>query len=140
MASDSGALTVRVLTPLGAVFEGPATMVFAPSEGGEVGLLPRHEPLVCTLGYGRTRVQAADGSEEVFATSQGFLTIERDEVLVLVDQAIPVDQIDVVRARADIQAAEVALDAAGDDELARTRAENSKLRAENILRVMESRK
>jgi len=140
MASERGALTVRVLTPVGPVFEGSATMVFAPSTAGEVGLLPRHEPLVCTLGFGRTRVQAVDGSEEVFATSQGFLTIERDEVLVLVEQAIPLDEIDVGRARADIQAAEEALEAAGDDEVARARAETSKLRAENILRVMELRK
>jgi F-type H+-transporting ATPase subunit epsilon len=140
MASDSGGLSVRVLTPDGAVFDGTASMVFAPSEGGEVGLLPRHEPLVCTLGYGRTRVQSLDGDEEVFATSRGFLTIERDEVLVLVDQAIPVDQIDVARARADIDAAEQAIEAAGDDDVARARAEANKLRAENLLHVMESHK
>ncbi len=140
MASDGGGLRVRVLTPVGPVFDGSASMVFAPSMAGEVGLLPRHEPLVCTLGFGRTRVQASDGTEEVFATSQGFLTIERDEVLVLVDQALPLDEIDVARARADLQAAEVALEAAGDDEVARTRAETSRLRAENLLKVVESQK
>jgi F-type H+-transporting ATPase subunit epsilon len=140
MAIDGGGLRVRVLTPVGAVFDGSASMVFAPSMAGEVGLLPRHEPLVCTLGFGRTRVQASDGTEEVFATSQGFLTIERDEVLVLVDQALPLDEIDVARARADLQAAEVALEAAGDDEVARTRAETSRLRAENLLKVVESQK
>ena len=140
MAIDGGGLRVRVLTPVGAVFDGSASMVFAPSMAGEVGLLPRHEPLVCTLGFGRTRVQASDGTEEVFATSQGFLTIKRDEVLVLVDQALPLDEIDVARARADLQAAEVALEAAGDDEVARTRAETSRLRAENLLKVVESQK
>jgi F-type H+-transporting ATPase subunit epsilon len=140
VASDNGALTVRVLTPVGAVFDGSASMVFAPSMAGEVGLLPRHEPLVCTLGFGRTRVQASDGTEEVFATSQGFLTIERDEVLVLVEQALRVGEIDVARAKADLQAAEEALETAGGDEVARARAEASKLRAANLLRVVELHK
>jgi F-type H+-transporting ATPase subunit epsilon len=140
VASDGGALTVRVLTPDGPVFEGAATMVFAPSTAGEVGLLPRHEPLVCTLGFGRTRVQTADGSEEAFATSQGFLTIQRNEVLVLVEQAIPVGKIDIARARADLQAADEALEAAGDDPVARARAETANLRAANILKIMESQK
>jgi len=140
MASDDGGLSVRVLTPAGSVFEGSAWMVFAPSLGGEVGLLPRHEPLVCTLGYGRTRVQSADGSQEVFATSQGFLTIERDEVLVLVEQAIRAEDIDVSRARADLQAAEDELEASGDDEVVRARADATKLRAENLLKVAEMHK
>ncbi len=138
MATDEEGLSVRVLTPDGAVFEGSATMVFAPNTAGEVGLLPRHEPLVCTLGFGRTRVQASDGTEEVFATSEGFLTIEHDEVLILVEQAIPAGAIDAARARADLQAAQEALDAAGDDAAARARAETEHMRAENVLKVLES--
>ena len=76
----------------------------------------------------------------MFATSEGFLTIERDEVLVLVEQAIPVDQIDVGRAQADLRAAEEALETAGEDELARENAEAEKRRAENLLKVFEGRK
>jgi len=140
VADDSGALHVRVLTPVGPAFDGDAMMVFAPSSAGEVGLLPRHEPLVCTLDVGRTRVQAADGEQAVFATSEGFLTIERDEVLVLVEQAIPVDQIDVGRAQADLRAAEEALESAGEDTLARENAEAEQRRAENLLKVFEGRK
>ena len=140
MADESGALSVRVLTPAGAVFEGPAMMVFAQSSAGEVGLLSRHEPLVCTLDVGRTRDQAADGEQAVFATSEGFLTIERDEVLVLVEQAIPVDQIDIARAQADVRAADEALENAGDDTVARENAEAEKRRAENLLKVFEGRK
>ena len=61
-------------------------------------------------------------------------------VLVLVEQAIPVGKIDIARARADLQAADEALEAAGDDPVARARAETAKLRAANILKVMESQK
>jgi F-type H+-transporting ATPase subunit epsilon len=140
VADEGGALTVRVLTPVGAVFEGSAMMVFAQGSAGEVGLLPRHEPLVCTLDVGRTRVQTADGEQAVFATSEGFLTIERDQVLVLVEQAIPIDQIDVARAQADLRAAEEALESAGEDTLAHANAEGEKRRAENLLKVSEGRK
>jgi F-type H+-transporting ATPase subunit epsilon len=140
VAVEGGGLTVRVLTPVGAVFEGSAMMVFAQSSAGEVGLLSRHEPLVCTLDVGRTRVQTADGEQAVFATSEGFLTIQRDEVLVLVQQAIPIDQIDVARAQADLRAAEEALESAGEDTLARANAEGEKRRAENLLKVFEGRK
>jgi len=133
-------LTVRVLTPAGPVFEGSATMVFAQGSAGEVGLLSRHEPMVCTLDYGRTRVQDAEGEQAVFATSEGFLTVERDEVLVLVEQAIPADQIDPARAQADLRAAEEALEGAGEDTVARANAESEKRRAENLLKVLEGHK
>lgn len=140
MATEHDRLDVRVLTPAGPVFEGPASMVFAPSAAGELGLLPRHEPLACNLAFGRTRVRTSDGTEAVFATSEGFLTIDKDEVLVLVEQAIPFDEIDAGRAQADLRAAEEALDAAGDNEVARANAESDKARAENLLKVLGSTK
>ena len=140
MADEGGPLTVRVLTPAGPVFEGSGTIVFAPSAAGEVGVLSRHEPMVCTLDYGRTRVQDADGEQAVFATSEGFLTVERDEVLVLVEQAIPADQIDPARAQADLRAAEEALEVVGEDTVARENAEAEKRRAENLLKVLEEHK
>jgi F-type H+-transporting ATPase subunit epsilon len=138
--SDSGPLSVRVLTPAGSVFDGAATMVVAPGTAGPVGLLPRHEPMVCTLAYGQTRVLAADGGESAFATSEGFVTIDGSEVLVLVEQAIPVDAIDPARAQADIAAAEAALESAGEDDVVRSNAQAEKLRAENLLKVAESHK
>jgi F-type H+-transporting ATPase subunit epsilon len=140
MSTNSGPLTVRVLTPVGAVYDGGATMVVAPGEAGPVGLLPRHEPMVCTLAYGRTRVVGAEGGEAAFATSTGFVPIDGSEVLVLVEQAIPVDEIDLPRAQADLRAAEEALEAAGEDETARANAAAEKLRAENLIRVAEETK
>jgi F-type H+-transporting ATPase subunit epsilon len=140
MSTNSGPLTVRVLTPVGAVYDGGATMVVAPGEAGPVGLLPRHEPMVCTLAYGRTRVVGAEGGEASFATSTGFVTIDGREVLVLVEQAIPVDEIDLARAQADLRAAEEALEAAGEDETALANAAAEKLRAENLIKVAEESK
>lgn len=140
MASESGPLDVRVLTPVGAVFAGGATMVVAPGEAGPVGLLPRHEPMVCTLAHGKTRVVGAEGGEAVFATSEGYVTIDGSEVLVLVEQAIPVAEIDLARAQADVRAAEDALETAGEDEVARANAGAEKRRAENLIKVAEEYK
>jgi F-type H+-transporting ATPase subunit epsilon len=138
--SESGPLSVRVLTPAGSVFDGSATMVVAPGTAGPVGLLPRHEPMVCTLAYGQTRVIELDGGEATFATSEGFVTIDGSEVLVLVEQAVAVADIDPARAEADIRAAEEALESAGDDEVVRANAQAEKRRAENLLKVAESQK
>jgi F-type H+-transporting ATPase subunit epsilon len=140
VATDTDRLDVRVLTPAGPVFVGSASMVFAPSRAGEVGMLPRHEPMTCTLGFGRTRVRSSDGGEEVFATSEGFLTIDRDQVLILVEQAVPVHEIDRAQAQADLRAAEEALESVGEDEVARNKAESEKQRAENLLNVADLHK
>lgn len=136
---DRKRLGVRLLTPEGAVFDGVAAMVVAPSAAGEVGLLPRHEPLVCALKHGETRINMLDDTTRVFATSEGYLSIGEDRVLILVEQAEEATEIDVSRAEAALRRAEEALAAAGDDEPARIAAESARRRAENRLRVGSKR-
>jgi F-type H+-transporting ATPase subunit epsilon len=128
-------LGVRLLTPEGAVFDGTAYMVVATSVGGEVGILPRHTPFIAFLKMGETRIKLLDDSEEIFATTEGYLSVEEDRVLILVEQADRADEIDRARAEAAVQRAIEALDAAGDDEVARVAAESARRRAENRLRV-----
>lgn len=133
--TDRKRLGVRVLTPEGAVYDGVAAMVVAPSAAGEIGLLPRHEPLVCSLKHGETRLKMMDDSVQVFATSEGYLSIGEDRVLILVEQAEQADAIDVARAEAALRRAEEDLAAAGDDDTKRIAAESARRRAENRLRV-----
>ena len=128
-------LGVRVLTPEGAVFDDLAYMVIAPSVRGEVGILPRHTPFIAFLKMGETRLKLLDDSEVVYATSEGYLSVEDDRVLVLVEQAERADQIDVARAQAALEKADAALAEAGDDDVARVAAESSRRRAENRLNV-----
>jgi F-type H+-transporting ATPase subunit epsilon len=115
-------LGVRILTPEGAVFDDLAYMVIAPSVLGEVGILPRHTPFIAFLKMGETRLKLLDDSEVVFATTEGYLSVEEDRVLLLVEQAERADEIDTGRAQAALQAAEEALVAAGDDDAARVAA------------------
>ncbi len=131
-------LGVRLLTPEGAVFDDLAYMVIAPSVEGEVGILPRHTPFIAFLKMGETRLKLLDDSEVVFATSEGYLSVEEDRVLVLVEQAERADEIDLDRARAALERAEAALVEAGDDDVARVAAESARRRAENRLNVAGS--
>jgi F-type H+-transporting ATPase subunit epsilon len=128
-------LSLRVLTPEGALFDDLAYMVIAPSVQGEVGILPRHTPFIAFLRPGELRVKLLDDEEIVFATTEGYLSVEEDRVLVLVEQAERADEIDVERAQAALERAEAALAEAGDDEVARTAAESARRRAENRRRV-----
>jgi F-type H+-transporting ATPase subunit epsilon len=128
-------LSLRVLTPEGAVFDDLAYMVIAPSVEGEVGILPRHTPFIAFLRYGELRVKLLDDEEIVFATTEGYMSVEEDRVLVLVEQAERAEDIDVDRAQVALERAEAALADAGSDEVARVAAESARRRAENRMRV-----
>jgi len=130
-------LGLRILTPEGPVFDDLAYMVIAPSIEGEVGILPRHTPFIAFLKPGETRVKLLDDSEVVFATSEGYVSVEEDRVLVLVEQAERADEIDRDRAHAALERAEAALVEAGDDDVARVAAESARRRAENRLKVAD---
>jgi F-type H+-transporting ATPase subunit epsilon len=128
---------VRVLTPEGPVYEGDAAMVIAPSVEGEVGILPRHAPLIAFLRIGETRINTLEDGVHAFATTEGYLSVEDDQVLVLVEHAEPAGAIDRARAADALRRAGEALEAAGDDEEARQAAERALRRAENRLRVAD---
>jgi F-type H+-transporting ATPase subunit epsilon len=132
-------LGVRILTPEGAVYDDVAYMVVAPSVEGEVGILPQHTPLIAFLRTGETRIKRLDDTEVVLATSEGYMSVEEDRVLVLVEGAERAEEIDPERARAALARAEEDLAAAGDDEVARTAAEAARRRAENRLKVVDRR-
>ena len=130
-------LGVRLLTPEGPVFEGFAYMVIAPSVLGEVGILPRHAPLIAFLKTGETRLKLPDDTEQVFATTEGYLSIEEDQLMILVEQADDATTIDRARAEAALRRAEETLANVGDDEVARTAAESARRRAENRMRAAD---
>jgi F-type H+-transporting ATPase subunit epsilon len=137
---DRKRLGVRLLTPEGSVYEGQAVLVVAPSQSGEIGLMPRHEPLVCALRPGETRLRMLDDTVESFATAEGYLSIDEDVVTILVEQAEHAEVIDAHRAQEALRRAEEALAAAGDDENARLVAESARRRAQNRLKVVEGRR
>ena len=90
------------------VFTGDVDIVVLPGAGGEMGVLPKHAPVLTTLKYGLIKVRKG-GKEEVFTVAGGVAEVQPDIVTVLADAAENVDEIDEARADAARKRAEEAL-------------------------------
>jgi F-type H+-transporting ATPase subunit epsilon len=102
---DSPLLHLELVAPTGKVFEGEVEMVVLPATTGELGILPRHAPLVAQLSIGRMRVLKAGGEWVAFAVAEGFAKVQFDQVTVLADAAEEASQIDVDRVSKSIERA-----------------------------------
>ena len=91
-------LHVDIVSAEAEIFSGTATMVFAPAEMGEVGIAPRHAPLVTRLKPGEVRVQTQDGEEKSFFVSGGLLEVQPHVITVLADTAIRAADLDEAQA------------------------------------------
>ncbi|MBV5309749.1 F0F1 ATP synthase subunit epsilon [Chromatium okenii] len=90
------AMTVRVdiVSAEGAIHSGPATMVYATAEMGEVGIAPRHTAFISRLKPGDVRVENEHGEQEHFYVSGGMLEVQPSVVTVLADTAIRARDLD----------------------------------------------
>ncbi|HEY0682385.1 MAG TPA: F0F1 ATP synthase subunit epsilon, partial [Steroidobacter sp.] len=108
----------------GQIFSGEAAMVFAPASMGELGIAPRHAPLLTTLKPGEVRVQLPGGEEQLFFVGGGAIEIQPHLVTVLADTALRAKDIDEAAALQAKQRAEEALrDRGSQIELAEAQAE-----------------
>lgn len=92
------------------IFSGSAEMVFAPAEMGEVGITPRHAPLISKLKPGEVRIKTADKEEHHFYISGGLLEVQPHMVIILADTAIRAKDIDEAAALQAKAKAEEALE------------------------------
>lgn len=102
-------IQVDIVSAEGEIFSGAATMVFAPAVEGEIGIAPRHAPLLTTLKPGEVRVQTPDGVEQFFYVGGGAIEVQPHLVTVLADTALRAKDIDEAAALAAKQRAEEAL-------------------------------
>ena len=129
-------IKVDIVSAEGEIFSGDATMVFAPGSQGELGITPRHAPLLTLLKAGEVRVQTADGAEQVFYVGGGALEIQPTRVTVLADTVLRAKDIDEAAALAAKQRAEEALqDRAGAIDQAEALAELARVAAQ--LKILE---
>jgi F-type H+-transporting ATPase subunit epsilon len=129
---------VSLVTPDGAAYEGEAEMLIVPGQIGEIGVLARHAPLIATLRAGSTRIHPGGGADVLeFATGPGFFQVIHDRAIALVDDAVSASDIDDVRARAQLEAAQAELEAIdrGESTADRWQAEQRIRHAENQLSV-----
>jgi F-type H+-transporting ATPase subunit epsilon len=117
------AIHVNIVSAEGEIFTGDADMVFAPARAGEIGIAPRHAPLLTTLKPGSVRVQTGD-TEKLFYVTGGILEVQPYLVTVLADSALHADQLDEAEALAARERAKEMLEGKhGAIDLARAQAE-----------------
>jgi F-type H+-transporting ATPase subunit epsilon len=137
--ADGGRLQVEIVTPNGAVYDARAEMVVLPGVEGELGILPRHQPIVSLLGIGETRIGKDDNPWDYIATGSGYAQVLFDKVIVVVDHGELAGAIDVKRAETAAERARTRLQEMGDPaarvEVDYFRAEQALQRAENRMRV-----
>ena len=122
---------VDIVSAEGEIFSGEAAMVFAPAIMGDIGIAPRHAPLLTTLRPGEVRVQTASGEEQMFYVSGGAIEVQPHVVTVLADTALRARDLDEAAALQAKQRAEEALRDRGDKiELAEAQAELARAMAQ----------
>ncbi len=100
---------VDIVSAEGEIFSGEASMVFVPAVMGDIGIAPRHAPLLTTLKPGEVRVQTPEGDEQFFYVSGGAIEIQPHLVTVLADTALRAHDLDEAAAVQAKQRAEEAL-------------------------------
>jgi F-type H+-transporting ATPase subunit epsilon len=107
---------VDVVSTEASIFSGEATFVALPGESGELGILPRHTPLITRIKPGAVRIVRADNGEEEFVfVAGGILEVQPHCVTVLADTAIRGHDLDEARAVEARKAAEEAMKNAKTD-------------------------
>ena len=135
--ADRKQFSVSLVTPDGAAYEGDAEMLIVPGAAGEIGVLARHAPLIATLKAGSTRVHVSSSEVLEYATGPGFFQVLQDRAIALVDGAVKADEIDDVKAREQLEAAQAELEAIdrGESTADRWQVEQRLRHAENQLSV-----
>ena len=95
--SQRPTLHVKIVTAQQTIFDGEADMVIAPGSEGQLGILPRHAPLLTTLQLGELRIRERGTDEGIFVAG-GFLEVNDDDVTILADDAERAADIDEAHA------------------------------------------
>ena len=93
-------IQVDIVSAEGEIHSGEARMVFAPAKMGEIGIAPRHAPLLTQLKPGEVRVEDTEGEEHFFYITGGMIEVQPTLVTVLADTALRGDELDEAAALA----------------------------------------
>jgi F-type H+-transporting ATPase subunit epsilon len=124
---------VEVLTPEGKVFEDEVEMVSTRTTTGSIGILANHAPLMAILEPTELRLYKSESDVVRFAQGEGYLQVVDNSALVLVEEAIPPDDIDRSAFESRLKEARDAVERAEEDSEERARAEREVKRYEAFL-------
>ena len=139
MSPDEHMLSVEVLTPEGEVFSGDVKQVSTRTAVGEIGILANHVPILAALEPTELRLHLSDSEIERYAQAHGWLQVFANHALILVEEAVPPDQLDPARLRDQLQDAEQRLSEAEEGSADRERAKKDRRRVQAFLELAESR-
>jgi len=124
------------------IFSGPADMVIAPGEGGELGILPEHMPLLTRVKPGTVRIRKEGAEEEVIYVSGGMMEVQPDRVTILADTSVRAHDLDEAKAmEAERLAKEAISNRSGVMEIAKAQAELAEAAAQlAAIRKLRSRR
>ncbi|MGK2878002.1 MAG: ATP synthase F1 subunit epsilon [Solirubrobacterales bacterium] len=129
---------VQIMTPEGAAYEGTAEMVSTRTLVGSIGIRANHEPLMAMLDPTELRIYESETEIKRFAQGDGFLQMAENSLLMLVEEAIPVEELDVADLTAKQEEAQSRLDAADDGSAQQERAQRDVHRWTRYLEIANS--
>jgi F-type H+-transporting ATPase subunit epsilon len=126
---------VEVLTPEGEVFSGEVRQVSTRTAVGEIGILANHAPLLASLKPAELRLHLGASETRTYAQAHGWLQVFGNRARLLVEEAIPPENLDAAELREQQADAEQRLGEAEDGSAARSRAEKDLARTEAFLAI-----
>ena len=114
MASANATIRCDIVSAEAQIYSGEATLVVATGEVGELGIAPKHAPLITRLKPGKVVVTTPSGEHLDFAISGGMLEVQPEVVTVLADTAVRAQDIDEAAVRAAKEEAERILAGRGE--------------------------
>jgi F-type H+-transporting ATPase subunit epsilon len=128
-------LFCRIITPERPVFDDEADLVITRIADGEIGVLVDHAPTVSTVEIGEVRIHQGE-ERSIYATSDGFFKVSENLVQILVEEAVPVGDIDISEAENRVEEAERELSRLSDEEeRERAEIERRQRMGENLVHV-----
>ncbi|HEV7563500.1 MAG TPA: ATP synthase F1 subunit epsilon [Solirubrobacterales bacterium] len=128
-------IDVEVLTPEGEVFNGEARQVSTRTEVGEIGILAHHTPLLAALRPTELRLKVSDSETQRYAQAHGWLQVYGNRARLLLEEAIPPDDLDQGALKEQLSDAERRLSESDEGSAEFARAKKDRDRAEAFLSI-----
>lgn len=129
---------IEVMTPEGAAFDGEVEMISTRTAIGSLGIRANHQPILTMLENSELRLHMGDNEVKRFAQGEGYLQMTENHALLLVEEAIPAEELNVDELRAKLGEAEARLEKAEAESAAFDRAKNDVARYTLYLAIAES--
>lgn len=129
---------VKIMTPEGAAYEGEAEMVSTRTVDGSLGIRADHVPVMSMVTPTELRIYETESEIKRFAQGDGFMQMAENSLLLLVEEAIPVDELDTADLREKLAEAQGRLDAAEDGSADQDRAKRDVARWSRYIEIAEA--